>query len=70
MTFNEWYDTSVKPGLELQLAAMPPESRELIRIASRKTMVACWNCAVEACADICGASEGADFGIRARLLVG
>lgn len=53
MTFEEWW-ASLKNQPLPQL---------------KPTFAACWNEAVESCADICGDAEGVDFGMRARLQV-
>ena len=48
MTFAEWYDSIIVPQLNETLKNMPVPAREPIRTASRQTMAACWNAALDA----------------------
>ena len=48
MTFAEWYDSTIIPQLNETLKNMPVPAREPLRTASRQTMAACWNAAIDA----------------------
>ena len=48
MTFSEWYDSTIVPQLNETLKNMPVPAREPLRTASRQTMAACWNAAIDA----------------------
>ena len=53
MTFEQWWESQANKPIP-QLKPM---------------FAACWNHAVEACADICGDAEGVEFGMSERLQV-
>ena len=48
MTFAEWYDSTIVPQLNETLKNVPVQAREPLRTASRQTMAACWNAALDA----------------------
>jgi hypothetical protein len=48
VTFATWYESVIKPQLEETLKSMPVVAREPLRTASRMSMAACWNAALEA----------------------
>lgn len=47
MTFSEWYDSIIVPQLNETLKNVPVQAREALRTASRQTMAACWNAAID-----------------------
>ena len=47
MTFPEWYDSIIVPQLNETLKNVPVQAREALRTASRQTMAACWNAAID-----------------------
>lgn len=47
MTFAEWYDSTIVPQLNETLKNVPVPAREPLRTASRQTMAACWNAAID-----------------------
>lgn len=48
MTFAAWYDSIIVPQLNETLKNVPVQAREALRTASRQTMAACWNAAIDA----------------------
>ena len=48
MIFAEWYDSTIVPQLNETLKNVPVPAREPLRTASRQTMAACWNAALDA----------------------
>ena len=46
--FDTWYSANIAPMLEQTLVRIPPKAREPMRQASRESMAACWNAAVDA----------------------
>ena len=48
MKFSEWYDSIIVPQLNETLKNVPVQAREALRTASRQTMAACWNAAIDA----------------------
>ena len=48
MTFAAWYDSTIVPQLNETLKNVPVQAREPLRTASRQTMAACWNAALDA----------------------
>jgi hypothetical protein len=48
VTFSDWYNATIVPQLEETLKSMPVVAREALRTASRRTMAACWNAALDA----------------------
>jgi hypothetical protein len=48
VTFTAWYESVIKPQLEETLKSMPVVTREPLRTASRMSMAACWNAALDA----------------------
>jgi hypothetical protein len=47
MTFADWYNSTIVPQLNETLKNVPVQARETLRTASRRTMAACWNAALE-----------------------
>jgi len=47
MTFSAWYDSTIVPQLNETLKSVPAPAREALRTASRQTMAACWNAAID-----------------------
>jgi hypothetical protein len=52
VTFADWYASTIVPQLEETLKNMPVPAREALRTASRHTMKACWNAALDATLDV------------------